>query len=166
MAHPHPHLPATCSPRLARLGQTLEPLLPGMTVLGLSRVSRSDSSCLFLQGKITNEKGLMQCWINWQVTSQKRLMTGLGRISPRVRRKGSSWRSTSRPRSRRRKARILAGKVTRVGRAPPPRPPSQSRATHPILTSLTTHSSIHCCSILQNVIKSKRWDTEFKIFSA
>lgn len=29
VAHPHPHLPATCSPRLARLGQTLEPLLPG-----------------------------------------------------------------------------------------------------------------------------------------
>ena len=29
VAHAHPHLPATCSPRLARLGQTLEPLLPG-----------------------------------------------------------------------------------------------------------------------------------------
>jgi len=28
LAHPHPHLPATCSPRLARFGQTLEPLLP------------------------------------------------------------------------------------------------------------------------------------------
>ena len=35
VAHPHPHLPATCSPRLARLGQTLEPLLPGMRWWGL-----------------------------------------------------------------------------------------------------------------------------------